>query len=215
MSTWKKYATDEVYQRVNAGEREHEVIEDIVRKYEKQIITQAKIDTGKAFQKLMLERALELPDFMPQLSFDFGDDTFIVNDRPVVRPKPGGGIETIAAMMSTAEDRQTGYSITIKHFTKLIRRTENLMADDRRQSARMLEVGLDPELPWSVIQHLKNGTTCARCGGLPTKEDPFELGHFDAPASQGGRVLKWEHRHCNRSERANHVAPPVADDDRS
>lgn len=213
MSTWKNYATDEAYQRVNSGERPHEVIDDLVSKYEKQIIAQAKIDTGKSLKKLMRERALEFPEFTPQLSFDFDGRTFKIADKPILTPKPGGGIETIPAIMSTAAQREAGYAFAIEHFSKLIRRGERAMASDRRQTAAMRAAGLDPDLPWSVIQHLENGTTCARCGGLPSGLDPFELGHYDAPATEGGRVLKWEHRSCNRSEHTNDVAPPVADDD--
>lgn len=214
MSTWREYAVDEAYRRFNGGERLDDVLEDVVSKYEQQMITQAKIDIGKKLERLMLQRALD-PECNVQLSFEFNGETFKIPDTPVIVAKAGGGVTTIPALHSTADERQASFAITLDRLMKKVRRTERAQAMDRQLSARMVLAGLDPNERFSVTQHLIYGTTCARCGGLPSSEDPFELGHFDAPASQGGRVLAWEHRNCNRGEHKNDVAPPLSDDDRS
>lgn len=211
MTTWREDANEEIFRRVNQGENRDDVIADVMAKYQPQIMLQAQIDAQAKLKRAMYRKWLE-PDFEVQLSFSFSGKEWRIPDDPVRIVGPDGKATQIPAMHSTAEQRQASNELRVRRLQSLIRRSEAEQARDLRQSAEMLDAGLDLSLTWAAIQHQINGTKCWRCGDSVRPDDPFERGHSDAPASQGGTVTEWEHQSCNRSARANPVARPMVDD---
>lgn len=216
MTTWRDDAYGEIEKRTKDGEDVDHVVRDVADRYSVEIKFQFERDMAKKLRQQMKKEWAEPngidADDPDQLSLALGDQVFRIPDWPVRIVADDGSVKFIPAHRSTAEQRQDSNEARIQHHQGWVRRAEAEHSRDREQTAKMARSGLDVTLPWSGLVHTLNGTLCWRCGLGWRNGDPFERGHSDAPKVQGGTVVEWEHRSCNRSAKANPVARAAADE---
>ncbi len=210
MATWRDDVWNEITKRFKDGEDAEEVIRDVAERFQYDITRQWRDDMETKLRIVGPSASMEAaPD---QLSFEFEGDQYRIPDVPV-RIVVDGDERFIPARLSNYDQRLQSNKARLDHYISQQVRTEAEINRDGLQNAKMERIGLDTSQPWERLEHELNGTRCFRCLGGWREGDPFELGHYDAPASKGGVEVRWEHRFCNRSAKANPVAyPPIPDE---
>jgi hypothetical protein len=216
MATWRDDVWNEITKRFKDGEDAEEVIRDVAERFQYDITRQWRDDMETKLQRHNKKLWAPPPGAIniapDQLSFEFEGDEYRIPDVPV-RIVVDGDERFIPARLSNYDQRLQSNKARLDHYISQQVRTEAEINRDGLQNAKMEQIGLDTSQPWERLEHELNGTRCFRCLGGWREGDPFELGHYDAPASKGGVEVRWEHRSCNRSAKANPVARPVEFDE--
>ena len=203
-------AVSKVNDLVESGAHERDAVDvvlkemgvDLMRDAEKRVLVRFNAEKKKLWANL--------PDRPAQLRMNFGGDEFVISDLPVMIPDGEGGVRLRPARFTTANERIDSHNLRIEHHRSIIVRSESESRREEEQAARAMDLGIDlSNEVWDKVRHKDN--TCWRCGLGWREGDAFELGHSDKPESQGGLVLEWEHRSCNRSAGDNPVARPETD----
>lgn len=210
MSTWLNDAKDIVRKSFEQGD----TIEDAVRQVVAQNIDMIRLEAEDKLNREM-KQALNHDWAEPapasqltQLRFQLDGNDYQIPDTPVKYVREDGTFDFKPASLSTGAEREDSVARRHEHHKSHLQRAEREHTRETRQNAELERLGI-PALtrPWMEIRHLVAGDICWRCGGgYRGPDDPFERGHCDKPASQGGTRVAWEHRSCNRSARDNPVA---------
>lgn len=151
----------------------------------------------------------EPPERPDQLRFTYDGVELAIPETRVQVVDSDGEVTFKSAQLTTGNQRLQSNYAKIQHHQSIIRRAESEAQREERQIASGFDLGLDiANTPWIELRH--KDTKCWRCGLGWRAGDPFEMGHSDKPQSQGGVVVEWEHRSCNRSAKDNPVARPEA-----
>lgn len=203
MNGWREEAAkklEDVW--TNDGADPRDAVDVIVEEFLPQIRRDATLALLRNFKESQKKRWAEPDPDMDQLTLRFGDDVFAIPDTPVRIVDADGDVTYKPARLSTGAERTESIEARIAHHQSHVRRAEQEHTRERQQIARAEIAGIDLwDTPWDQIRHAN--TSCWRCGLGWRAGDPFEHGHYDAPASKGGVKVDWEHRSCNRQARAN------------
>lgn len=212
MFDWKADALVKLEEAWVSGEDTGLAAQRIVKDFESTILLDAEFKLIKSMTSKQTKRWAEPPVDMPQLRFELEGVEFAVPDTPVRWIDEEGDERFKPARQSTGDEREASLEARIDHHQNWVRRTEAEHRREVEQNSNAAQLGVDlATVPWDMVRHMS--TTCWRCGGGYRAGDPFEYGHVDKPASQGGRQVAWEHRSCNRSAGDSPVTEPYVDDD--
>ncbi|HKY14802.1 MAG TPA: hypothetical protein VJM33_07730 [Microthrixaceae bacterium] len=205
MSNWKS----EFDKLVEAAWRDNnESPEDAVARLLPDYLHQIQLDEErKALDRFNVKRKkdwAEPDDKFDALRFDLGGEEFTINDAPVRWVDDDNEVRYKPARYSTGTERLDSLSSRVQHHASWVRRSEAEHSREREQIHAAALAGVDLEnTPFDKARHLALDTRCWNCGGDYRDGDPFERGHSDKAASQGGSQVEWEHQSCNRSHKAN------------
>jgi hypothetical protein len=212
MTDWLNDALKTLRERWERGQHEDDAIQATVAELSTLILLDAEERLNRRFkQRLKDEWAEPAPrENLNQLRFNLGDIEIAVADTPVRVVHPDGHEELKPASRSTGAEREDSIAARIQHHVSHVRRAEGEHRREVEQNHAAEALGLRiRDVAFDDLRHQATGTKCWRCGLGWRAGDPFERGHSDRPASQGGVVVEWEHRSCNRSCRDNPVARPL------
>jgi len=208
MPSWKTEALKKMDELVNDGLSLEDAAREMVLEYSTEILWDAEHRLMVNLNKQRQRTWAEPPDDMEQLRFDLNGMEVAIPETPVRYVDGDGEVRYKPARLSNANERQDSIQARIQHHLSWVRRSETEHARELEQTAYLIGQGFDADMTWDEIRHAD--TICGRCTEGWRPGDPFELGHCDKPASQGGRKVQWEHRSCNRIEGDNPV--PSVDD---
>ena len=196
---------------VQAGEDVREGAVRIIDDMHSVLLLEAEQRLLRAYRSTKKKEWAEPSDRPDQLRLNFHGEEFAIADTPVRKVDDDGEEYFVPARFATSAERIDSLAARIYHHQSHIRRAEAEHQREERQASAAAAAGLDlMNTPWDEVKHLAEQTTCWRCGLGWRAGDPFEMGHSDKPQSQGGVVVEWEHRSCNRSAKDNPVARPEA-----
>lgn len=203
-------AVSKVNDLVESGSDPRDAVEVVLKEMGVDLMRDAENRVLVRFNAEKKKLWANLPDRPAQLRMNFGGEEFVISDLPVRIPDGEGGVRWRPARFTTATERIDSSNARIRHHQSIIVRSESESRREEEQAARAMDLGIDLfNNVWDKVRHKDN--TCWRCGLGWREGDQFELGHSDKPESQGGLVLEWEHRSCNRSAQDNPVARPETD----
>jgi predicted RNA methylase len=203
----------EIERRVNNGERLEVATADVAQLYQDEVCHEF---VNRTIDRMRLKFKKEwqnppIGEDMHQLSFEFDGAQFEIPDWRVRIVNDDNSVTHIAAKFSTAQQRRESNEALIQYHRKMQHIVETEHGRGLKQDMKMERAGFDMTLTWDA-QRFRD-VICGRCLEGWREGDPFELGHYDAPASRGGTKVRWEHQSCNRSAKANPVACPVEFDE--
>lgn len=205
MAKWLDELRLKVERKTAEGVPPAVAIADVTIEYQLEVMLQFEARELRRLKKEQRERWAEPDVDTHQLRFNFEGFEFAIPDAPVRVVDSDGEEQFKPASLSTGEERVDSLAARIQHHAQWVRRSE---AEHHREQAQCLaanDLGIDLwHTPFEELRHAS--TVCWRCGGGYMPGDPFERGHSDAPASQGGTTTEWEHRSCNRRAKDNPVA---------
>jgi len=205
MPNWKTEAIKKMEALIEDGYSIEDIAREMSLEYQTEIMWDAELSLAKALIKKLGETWAEPPKDMEQLRFDLNGTEIAIPDTPVRYVDEDGDVRYKPARLSTANERIDSIEARIQHHLSWVARSETEHTRELKQTAYMSEHGIDADTTWDQIRH--RDTICGRCGEGWRPGDPFEMGHYDKPQSQGGKMVRWEHRSCNRSERDNPMPP--------
>lgn len=194
---------------MSTGMDSHDATRAVIDELKSVVMLEAEMKLHQRWKANAKREWAEPPERPDQLRFSHDGVEFAIPDTRV-RIVDSDGDETFkSAPLTTGNERLDSSYAKIQHHQSIIRRTESEARREEEQIAVAFKVGLDlANNTWSEVMHQTQNTKCWRCGLGWRAGDPFECGHSDKPESQGGVVVEWEHRSCNRSSRDNPVARP-------
>jgi hypothetical protein len=201
MPNWKTEAIKKMEALVEDGYPIEDIAREISLEYRTEIMWDAELSLAKALKKKLGETWAEPPKDMDQLRFDLNGVDVAIPDTPVRYVDEEGEVRYKPARLSTANERAASIEARIQHHISWVARSETEHTRELEQSAYMSEQGIDADTTWDEARH--RDTICGRCRRGWEAGNPFEMGHYDKPKSQGGKLVRWEHRECNRSEGDN------------
>lgn len=203
MKSWKAEMLNRAVRLVEEGLHPEDAVRDIIPEYRSQI----EWDAEASLLRLVMgkqKKAWAEPVGMEQLRFELEGHEICTSDAPVRTVDEDGQERFKPARYSTAIEREASLQAKVLHHLSWARRSEAEHTREVQQNGLLASLGVDLSLTWDEIRHKNN--TCWRCGLGWRAGDPFEMGHNDRPASQGGVEVAWEHRSCNRSAQDNPVS---------
>jgi hypothetical protein len=210
MPKWKDELRLKVERKLEEGVPLGVAFADVSADYQVEIQIEFEARELRQFKRKQRERWAEPDPDSSQLRFSFDGFEFAIPDTPVRFVDDDGEEQFKPASVSTGEERLDSSEHRIQHHQSWVRRSEAEHRRELEQIAAANDLNIDlMHTPFEEVRHAS--TECWRCNEGYRAGDPFERGHRDAPASQGGTVTSWEHRSCNRNAGDNPVAEPDAD----
>lgn len=213
MRNWRTEAIERVRDLINEGELAEDAVREVMRDYQREINNDVELSLLRSLADQFKKEWAEPPAEMEQLRFNLQGHEIAVPDTPVRYVDGDGQVRYKPARFSTAEERLASIEARGQHHQSWVQRCEGEHRREVEQIELLISLGVDVTKPHDQLRHAS--TICWRCGLGWREGDPFEKGHSDRPASQGGVRIEWEHRSCNRSAKDNPVnpAPPTIDDE--
>lgn len=211
MRNWRTEAIERVRRLIDQGELPEDAVRQVMADYSREISYDVESSLLRSFFDQLKKEWAEPPADIEQLRFNLEGHEIAVPDTPVRYVDGDGQVRYKPARFSTAEERLASIEARGQHHQSWVKRCEGEHRREVKQIELLLSLGVDVTKPHDQLRHAS--TICWRCGLGWREGDPFEKGHSDRPASQGGTRIEWEHRSCNRSAQDNPVDPTTDEEE--